>query len=119
VTEPALDPRTTGALRRYRVMAIITGSFLLAVFFGFFAKLIFDVPEGSTFDNVTSFIAIAHGWIYVVYLAATIHLWMRMRWGLGRLVVMALGGIVPFLSFVLERRFSAEVAAARAGNLAS
>jgi len=98
-------------------MAIITGTFLIAVFVGLIAKFALDVPEGSTFDNVTTFIAIAHGWIYMVYLAVTIHLWLLMRWGLGRLVVMALGGIVPGLSFVLERRFAAEVGTAPAGSV--
>jgi integral membrane protein len=116
VTEPALDPRVGGALMRYRVMAVITGTFLLAVFAGLIAKEVFGVDD-PTFVSITSFIAIAHGWIYIVYLAATIHLWLLMHWGLGRLIVMALGGIVPFLSFVLEHRFAAEVGAARAGTL--
>jgi integral membrane protein len=117
VTENALNPRVGGALTRYRVMAIITGSFLIAVFAGFILKPILHVEEGSTFDALTTFIAIAHGWIYMVYLAATIHLWLLMRWGFGRLVVMALGGIVPFLSFALERRYAAEVEGRRAGSL--
>lgn len=117
--QTALDPRVPGALTRYRIMAIITGSFLIAVFAGFILKPLLNVAEGSTFDSITTFIAIAHGWIYIVYIAATIHLWMLMRWGLGRLVVMALGGIVPFLSFVLEHRYAAEVAAVRAGTLES
>lgn len=117
MTATALNPRVGGALTRYRIMAIITGTFLIAVFAGFILKPILHVEEGSTFDSITTFIAIAHGWIYMVYLAATVHLWLLMRWGFGRLVVMALGGIVPFLSFVIERRYAAEVAALRAGTL--
>ena len=117
MTATALNPRVGGALTRYRVMAIITGTFLIAVFAGFILKPILHVEEGSSFDSITTFIAIAHGWIYMVYLAATIHLWLLMHWGLGRLIVMALGGIVPFLSFFLEHRFAAEVTAQRAGSL--
>lgn len=117
MTESAVDPRVPGALKRYRVMAIITGCFLLAVFVGFFAKLIIGDNANPTFVTITGLIAMVHGWIYVVYLATTVHLWLLMHWGLGRLIVMALGGVVPFLSFVLERRFAAEVSAASAGSL--
>ena len=74
MTATALNPRVGGALTRYRVMAIITGTFLIAVFAGFILKPILNVEEGSSFDSITTFIAIAHGWIYMVYLAATIHL---------------------------------------------
>ena len=116
MTEPALDPRVTGALTRYRIMAIITGTFLLLVFAGLIAKHVFGV-DNPTFVTLTGLIAMTHGWIYIIYLAATIHLWLLMHWRLGRLIVMALGGIVPFLSFFLEHRFAAEVTAQRAGSL--
>jgi integral membrane protein len=115
VTDQALDPRVPGALMRYRVMAIITGTFLLLVFGGLLVKTVFDTSDG--FKAVTGVIAMTHGWIYIVYLATTIHLWLLMRWGFGRLVLMGLGGIVPFLSFFLEHRFAAEVKAERAGTL--
>ena len=117
MTQPAADPRVPGALKRYRIMAIITGSFLLAVFIGLFAKLILGDGANPTFVTVTGLIAMVHGWIYVIYLATTVHLWLLMRWGLGRLVVMALGGVVPFLSFVLERRIATEARATVAGSV--
>lgn len=114
VNNAALDPRVAGALTRYRVMAIITGTFLLAVFTGLLIKQFVD---NTTLNSITGVIAVTHGWIFIVYLAATIHLWLLMRWGFTRLIVMALGGIVPFLSFFLEHRFAVEVRQASAGNL--
>lgn len=116
MTDATLDPRVNGALTRYRIMAIITGTFLLLVCTGVILKYVVGV-DNPTFVAVTGYIAVAHGWIYIIYLAATIHLWLLMHWRLGRLVVMGLGGIVPFLSFFLERRFALEVKAASAGNL--
>ena len=113
-TTPALDPRVAGALTRYRVMAIVTGTFLLAVFAGLLVKQFVD---NTTLDSITGVIAVAHGWIYIVYLAATVHLWFLMHWGFKRLIVMALGGVVPFLSFFLEHRFAVEARTATAGNL--
>ncbi|WP_296665601.1 DUF3817 domain-containing protein [Demequina sp.] len=102
--------RIPGALTRYRVMAFVTGSFLLAVTLGVILKYVVGIDQ-PTFVAITSGIAIVHGWIYVAYLVTTVHLWTLMRWGLGRLVYMGLGGVIPFLSFFAERRVSADVAA--------
>lgn len=99
-----------GALARYRVMAFVTGTFLLVVFLGLI-RYIPGIDEPPAVDEFFSWVAIVHGWIYVVYLLATVHLWVRARWGLGRLVFLALGGVIPLLSFVAERRVSAEVRA--------
>lgn len=53
--------------------------------------------------NISLTILIVHGWIYVVYLLASFRLWSLLRWPFKRLFAMALGGVVPFLSFVVER----------------
>ena len=101
MTDAALDPRVSGALTRYRVMAVITGTFLLTLLTLTAIKYIQQAGGGtanSTLLTVQGAVGIIHGWIYVIYLITTIHLWLLMHWGLGRLVVMGLGGIVPFLS---------------------
>ena len=59
------------------------------------------ISTGEGF-NLSLFILIAHGWIYVAYLLACFLLWQAMRWPVRRLVIMALGGVVPFLSFFTE-----------------
>ena len=59
--------------------------------------------------NLSLAILIAHGWMYVVYLLACFRLWSLMRWTPGRLLAMAGGGVVPFLSFVVERKVSGQV----------
>jgi integral membrane protein len=53
--------------------------------------------------NISLAILIVHGWIYVVYLLASFRLWSKLRWPFKRLFAMALGGVVPFLSFFVER----------------
>lgn len=111
----APDARIPGALSRYRVMAVITGSFLLAVTLGMILKYVVGI-DNPTFVDVTGWIAIVHGWIYMVYLVTTMHLWLLKHWGLGRLVVMALGGVIPLLSFFLERRIADEIAAEHAAG---
>jgi integral membrane protein len=54
--------------------------------------------------NISLAILIVHGWIYVVYLLASFRLWSLLRWPFARLLAMAAGGVVPFLSFFVERR---------------
>lgn len=59
--------------------------------------------------NVSIAVLIAHGWLYVVYLLAVFILWSRMRWGLGQFIAIALGGVVPFLSFIMEAKVHRQV----------
>jgi integral membrane protein len=59
--------------------------------------------------NVSIAVLIAHGWLYVVYLLAVFLLWSRMRWGLGQFIAIALGGVVPFLSFFMEAKVHKQV----------
>jgi integral membrane protein len=54
-------------------------------------------------------ILIVHGWLYVVYLLACYRLWNLMRWRFLDFLLLALGGIVPVLSFVLESIFTRRV----------
>lgn len=66
--------------------------------------------------NVSIAILIAHGWLYVVYLLAVFILWSRMRWSLGQFIAIALGGVVPFLSFIMEAKVHRQVQADLAQN---
>lgn len=107
--------RATGALKRYRVMAWVTGSMLLVLTLHVLLQVVQarGVFSGSLFEEkglsalipgAGTFVPIAHGWIYVVYLVTVVDLWGTMRWRFGRLVTMVLAGVVPAMSFVLERR---------------
>jgi hypothetical protein len=46
-----------------------------------------------------------------VYLFSDFRLWSLMRWPFWRFVLIALGGVIPFLSFILEVRVAREVRA--------
>jgi integral membrane protein len=114
------------ALKLYRVTSIITGSFLLLLClmmvlrYGFgvdielggpFGFLYLNPREQITAINLSTIILIVHGWFYVIYVVSDFNLWSPMRWGPLRLLLMFLGGIIPFLSFILERRIHREVVA--------
>lgn len=59
--------------------------------------------------NLSLGILVAHGWFYVVYLFACFRVWSLMRWRFPRFLLLALGGIVPFLSFFMEASVTREI----------
>lgn len=120
------------ALTFYRVMAYITGVFLIIMvvkilisgsLFGWTfwdgyelyiggttadgdSNAIGFFPAGSLEDarSTSTMIAQAHGLAYIVYLVAGFRLWYMLRWGVGRLALIISGGLVPLFSFFVERK---------------
>jgi hypothetical protein len=76
-----------------------------------FAPMTNDCELTSVGDgfNISLGILVAHGWFYVLYLFACFRIWSLMRWPFLRFIVLALGGIVPLLSFFMEARVAREV----------
>jgi len=122
--KPATFPSIRKALTFYRVSAYLTGFFLLALVvmmvfrYGYgvdielagpFGFLALTPKTAITAINLSLVILTVHGWFYVVYLIADFQLWSLMRWPLWRLLVLAAGGVVPFLSFIVEFRAWREV----------
>ncbi|PWD50396.1 DUF3817 domain-containing protein [Serinibacter arcticus] len=95
--------RTRKPFARYRVMAFVTGVMLLVLCVEMVLKYVLQV---AWVDSALGWVPFVHGWIYVVYIVTAFDVWSKARWGLGRLVVMVLGGVVPVLSFVVEARAS-------------
>jgi integral membrane protein len=112
-------PRIRRTLAVYKVSSVITGTFLLLLCLmmvlrygvgvdielgGAYGFLALTPKELITGVNLSMFILIVHGWLYVLYLACDFLLWRYLRWSFGRFLFIALGGVVPLLSFFLERR---------------
>lgn len=129
VLEPKTEdfPRIRKALKVYMVTSIITGIMLLLLVSVMIMKYVFRVelflgspdgffhfyptiPDGQEEDyvregfNLFKAFLIAHGWFYVIYLISNFMLWSPMRWPFWRFLILALGGVIPFLSFWLEGR---------------
>lgn len=126
---PSQIPQIRKTLKFYKVSSYITGVFLLLLMITWGIRRLpflgFDLwllgPGGFlTFEsygvegeglpttglNLTVWILIVHGWLYVVYLIADFRVWTLMRWPVTRFLFIALGGIVPFLSFYTEAKFA-------------
>ena len=106
---PTRIARARGAVSRYRVLALVTGTFLLVLCVELLLKCALHAPD--TVMRYLRWIPFAHGWIYVVYLVTVVDLWSKMRWSFGRLVTMVLAGVVPVMSFVVEKKVHAEATA--------
>ena len=125
-------PRIRSALTFYKVASVITGVMLLLLctemilkyafqveFFAFGdAGALYFAPMNETLNgwessgtgiNLSTGILIAHGWFYVVYLFSDFRLWSLMRWPFSKFILIALGGVIPLLSFFLEVRIAREV----------
>ncbi len=119
--KPSDLPRVRSALKLYRVTSIITGSFLLLLVLMMVLRYGFgvDIGTGGAFGalylepretitdaggiDISTLILIAHGWFYVLYLFSDFRLWSLMRWRFRSFFLIAAGGVVPFLSFIVER----------------
>lgn len=112
VTTPVRDTKKiASALQRYRVLAYITGVWLLILT----AELIYKyliLSDASDAPAWFFYIGQVHGLFYMLYLVFTIDLAIKARWKASTIVTTALAGTVPFLSFVAEHRRNKEVKAA-------
>lgn len=93
----------TGALTRYRVMAWVTGVFLLVmtawliVGYGFLGY-----SEPGVKPSLYSVLWTGHGWLYFIYLITAVDLTFRMRWSILATICILLAGTIPFASFFAD-----------------
>jgi integral membrane protein len=89
------DLRT--AVLRYRVMAYLTGVVLIVLCF-------VGIPlQVAGHPAVSSDVGVAHGILYILYLAAAWLLARKLRLEIRPTVIMLLAGTIPVLTFIVER----------------
>ena len=94
---PERQRRVRTALRLFSVAAWVTGVLLLLLC----ARMIMEY--GFHMDvSLLSWVAILHGWVYALFLLATLNLGMKARWSTSQWIITAIAGVVPFLSFFVE-----------------
>ncbi|QGF23302.1 DUF3817 domain-containing protein [Raineyella fluvialis] len=96
--DPQNRPAILAALTRYRVMAWVVGCLLVLL-------VCVAMPLKYVWHNPTmvTYLGVAHGWLYMALLITAYDLGRRMHWPWRNLLLIALAGTVPFLSFVAER----------------
>lgn len=95
-----------GTWKFFKVMAYIVGTALaLLTFIALPWQYLLD--HGKTPFTVAAWTA--HGWLFPVYLIATFLLSQKLRWPIGKTLLVMLAGTVPLMSFFAERKIAAEV----------
>ncbi|MFJ4923456.1 DUF3817 domain-containing protein [Streptomyces sp. NPDC088725] len=95
-------------LTRYRVMAYVTGVLLVLLTLGVIAKYLLDMDGAASFVQI---VGIAHGWLYIVYLAFAFDLGSKAKWPVGKQLWVLLAGTIPTAAFFVERKVSSELEA--------
>lgn len=94
---PERKRRVKTALTLFAITAWVTGVMLLLLCVRMIMEYILHMDVSSL-----NWVAIAHGWVYALFLLATLNLGMKARWATKTWLVTALAGVVPFLSFFVE-----------------
>lgn len=104
-----------GALIRFRVMAWITGVFLV-VLTGWLilGYTMWDYSNVDVKPQAYVMLWTLHGWFYFFYLITGVDLTFRMRWSLWATVGVLLAGTIPFASFVADHWVTKKVKAKQA-----
>jgi integral membrane protein len=89
---------TSGAIKRYRVMALFTGTMLLLLTF-----VVIPLQLWAHNKTLEKPVSIVHGYGYMVYLIVALDLCLRARYKPVRTILILLVGVVPFLAFYYER----------------
>lgn len=115
------------ALARYRFMATVVGVLLVVLcligvplanfdgtsMWGFIPSTPDWFPAGSTAHDVgeaiTTYLGVAHGWLYMLFLVTAFLLSRRAGWDLSFTVVTLVCGTIPVVSFWAERRATERV----------
>lgn len=102
------------ALLRYRVMANLVGVLLIVlVLVG--VPLKYLTEQGTSLQQlgewITTYLGIAHGWLYMIFLVTAFLLSRKARWDVLFTATTLLCGTVPILSFWAEHRATRRVRA--------
>ncbi len=95
--DPQKRSAILAALTRYRIMAWVVGVLLvLLVCVAMPLKYVWGDP------SLVTYLGVAHGWLYMALLITAYDIGRRVGWPWKNLLLIALAGTVPFLSFVAE-----------------
>lgn len=92
-----------GALLRYRIMAWVTGVFLLVLTAWLIVGYAFlSYGDGAAKPAAYSMMWTGHGWLYFIYLITAVDLTFRMRWSILATLGILVAGTIPLASFFAE-----------------
>jgi integral membrane protein len=95
----------------YRVLAILVG--VLLAFCSLVAMplkyLATDGTNLQRFGENASIMWVAHGWVFIIYVAVSFLLWRQTRWSLPFAILVLVSGLIPLVIFYVERVVSRRI----------
>ena len=92
----------SGAILRFRVMALVAGTMSLLLGFGYMpAKYFLSNPK---IHDYHVWIPMVHGFLYPIYIITAIQFSTKARWSLTKMLWLILAGTLPIASVAAERR---------------
>jgi integral membrane protein len=85
-------------------MAYVVGTLLVVL-----ACVAVPLKYAAGSPGLVTVVGIAHGYLYIVMLVSVGDLWRRRRFPLTWVLLVAVSGLVPFLTFVAERQVTARI----------
>ena len=92
----ATADKIRAALLRYRVMAWVTGIWLILLCAEVYLKYV------AHSDLPISWIPRVHGFVYFIYVLAAFDLAIKVRWAPGKILWVLLSGTIPVIGVVVE-----------------
>lgn len=87
-------------LRRFRLVALAEGiSFLVLVCIAMPIKYAMHIPSAVRWPGMV------HGVLFIAYIVRAVPLFTRLHWPSERIYGVALASVLPFGTFVLERKW--------------
>lgn len=94
---------TDTSLRNFRILAFVEGvSFLLILFVTMPLKYLYETPLPN------KVVGIVHGFLFIGYCLYALQLKWERSWSIGKLLWLWLASIVPFGTFVADRKLLRE-----------
>lgn len=86
-------------LKRFRFVGMIEGiSFLVLLLIAMPLKYAAGIPQA------VSLIGMAHGVLFVIYLAALAQAWSELKWPFSRALLGGLAGVLPFGPWIFDTK---------------
>ncbi|MFZ1332112.1 MAG: DUF3817 domain-containing protein [Flavobacteriales bacterium] len=87
-------------ISRFRAVAIVEGwSYLILLGIAMPLKYIWDMPL------FVKYVGWAHGVLFITYWVLALPLFTKLKWNLERIVGLGLASILPFGTFIMERKW--------------
>lgn len=98
---PTNENKTT--LDRFRKIAFMEGlSLLVLLFIAMPLKYFADSPA------MVKYVGWAHGILFLLYMMFLLLVWIQYKWNFGKVVIAFLASLLPFGTFLFERRLKRE-----------